>query len=199
MNIRTFASGSRGNAALVWQGGTYILVDAGISLRRLEKSLAELSVSVCQLSAILLTHEHTDHISGLPTLVKRYPQIPIVTSGGTARSVALRNRVTEVTQLEVGRTFEIGELEVTSFETPHDVAESVGFTFFDGKRKLGYATDLGHVSPIVKRALLGADTVLLESNHDRDMLWYGAYPYKLKQRIAGLYGHLSNEDSGEFA
>jgi phosphoribosyl 1,2-cyclic phosphodiesterase len=93
----------------------------------------------------------------------------------------------------------IGGIEVTSFETPHDTAESVGFTFFDGNRKLAFATDLGHISPSVRQAVIGSNTVLLESNHDLDMLWAGSYTYRLKQRIASLYGHLSNADGAEFA
>jgi phosphoribosyl 1,2-cyclic phosphodiesterase len=199
MKIRTFSSGSKGNAALVWQGGTYILVDAGISLKRLQKSLAELEISPEQLSAVVLTHEHTDHINGLPMLMKHFPGLKIISSGGTIRALIDRCGNAEFSVLTTGESLAVGEIELTSFETPHDTAESVGYTFFDGTSKLAFATDLGHISPSVRKAVIGADTVLLESNHDIDMLWMGSYTYPLKRRILSDYGHLSNAAGAEFA
>jgi len=201
MKICTLSSGSSGNAALVWQGGTYILVDIGISLRRVKNSLQALGFDIRKLSALLLTHEHGDHVSGLSMFARYHPDIPIYASGGTARELsnAGKDGGADIHTFISGDKLSIGDIEVQSFETSHDVAESVGYTFNDGNRKLGYATDLGCVTGSVSRSLCYADTVLLECNHDLDMLKAGSYPYVLKQRILGRYGHLSNPDSADFA
>ncbi|MDR2605716.1 MAG: MBL fold metallo-hydrolase [Oscillospiraceae bacterium] len=201
MRICTLSSGSAGNAALIWQGGTYILVDIGISLKRVRENLQDIGFDIRRLSAILITHEHGDHVNGLPMFAKHHPDIPVYASGGTARELVRSRRCQEsdVHIFQSGAKFALGDIEIQSFETPHDVAESVGFSFTDGKRKLGFATDLGHITPAVSRALCGSDTVLLECNHDLDMLKAGPYPYLLKQRILGHYGHLSNPDSADFA
>jgi phosphoribosyl 1,2-cyclic phosphodiesterase len=200
LNICTFASGSRGNCALVWHKNTYILIDAGISMRRIVNNLKKLGLEAGQITSILITHEHTDHISGLPMLMKHF-KIPMFASGGTARSIARRGVLPDgyISVFETGRTFGVGDMEICSFETPHDTAESVGFTLSAGGRKLAFTTDLGHVSPKVEQAVMGCDTVVLESNHDIEMLKAGSYPYMTKVRILGKRGHLSNDAGGEFA
>ena len=200
MKICTFASGSSGNCALVWHKDTYILIDAGISMRRIVSCLQKLGLEARQLSSVLVTHEHSDHISGIPMLVKPF-SLPVYTSGGTARALFKNGTIPieQISVFETGRSFAIGDLQINSFETPHDTAESVGFTIDGGSRRLAFATDLGHVSVEVERAVMGAGTVILESNHDIEMLKCGRYPYRLKTRILGNRGHLSNDMGGQFA
>lgn len=200
LNICTFASGSRGNCALVWHKNTYVLIDAGISMRRIVNSLKKLGIEPAQLSSVLVTHEHSDHINGLPMLRKHF-SVPIYASGGTARAIERKGVLPEgyISVFETGRAFCLGELEINSFETPHDTAESVGFTLSSENRKLAFTTDLGHVTSEVMRAVMGANTVVLESNHDIDMLKAGTYPYMIKARILGNRGHLSNDVGGKFA
>lgn len=200
MEIQSFASGSGGNCALVSGGGKYILVDAGISLRRIKSCLAQRGLSLGDISAVLLTHEHGDHVGALPMLEK-HTDIPIVTSGGTARSVIAKGRASgkNFTIIEAGEIMDIGGVAVKSFSTSHDAAESLGYTFEYGYAKAAAVTDLGHVTDEVRRAVFGASAVLLEANHDVDMLRVGPYPYQLQQRILGPNGHLSNEASGRFA
>ena len=200
MQIRSFASGSGGNCALVAGGGKYILVDAGISLRRIKACLARLGLSLDDISALLLTHEHSDHVSALPMLEK-YTDIPILTSGGTARSLMARGKVCgkNFTFIEAGEPFDVAGIAVMPFATSHDAAESLGFAFEAGGEKAAVVTDLGHVSSQVRSAVSGASVVLLEANHDVDMLRFGPYPYMLQQRILGPSVHLSNEAAGQFA
>ncbi|MDR3148541.1 MAG: MBL fold metallo-hydrolase [Oscillospiraceae bacterium] len=194
MRFRSFSSGSGGNSALVWQSGTYILIDAGISLRRITKSLEECGITPDRLSAVLITHEHRDHIGGLDMLHKHYPDVPLYMSYGTARAIGLDS---EACGFE--GTLEFDDLLVRAFETSHDVAQSYGFTLTDGKRKLMYATDLGKVTSAVRDAASGSHMAFLESNHDGQMLRSGPYPYMLKRRVAGDYGHLSNDDAADFS
>lgn len=200
LNICTFASGSSGNCALIWHKNTYILLDAGISMRRTVNSLKKLGIEAGQINAVLITHEHSDHISGLQMLTK-YFSVPVYASGGTARAIVRSGALPEgyISVFETGKAFCLGDMEILSFETPHDTAESVGFTLTAGNRKLAFTTDLGHISPEVEHAVAGADTVVLESNHDIGMLKAGSYPYMTKVRILGNRGHLSNDAGGEFA
>jgi len=200
MQIQTFASGSGGNCALVSAGGTYILIDAGISLRRIKACLAQRGLELKDVSAVLLTHEHADHVGALPMLEK-YTDIPVLTSGGTARSILSKGKALgrNFRLIEPGTELELGEIGIRSFETPHDAAQSMGFAFVRGGEKLVAVTDLGHVTPEVRRAALGATAVMLEANHDVGMLRTGPYPYALQKRILGEFGHLSNEAAGDFA
>lgn len=200
MQIQSFASGSGGNCALVSGGGKYILVDAGISLRRIKACLAQWDLGLSDISAVLLTHEHGDHVGALPMLEK-YTDIPVITSGGTARSVIAKGKAggKNFSVIEAGEIMDIGGIAVKSFATSHDAAESLGYTFEYAYEKAAVVTDLGHVTNEVRSAVSGASAVLLEANHDVDMLRVGPYPYHLQQRILGPCGHLSNEASGRFA
>jgi phosphoribosyl 1,2-cyclic phosphodiesterase len=195
MKLYTFSSGSKGNAALIYEGGTYILIDAGISLKRIKDALLDtVCVSPGQLAAVLITHEHSDHISALPMLHKYFPTVPVYATGGTSRGL-----YSPCLDVIPGVPFEIGTLRVTAFETPHDTAQSCGYRVSDGCRSFALLTDLGHITSSVRNAVLGSDTVLLECNHDLDMLWSGPYPYYLQTRVAGDYGHLNNSDAADFA
>lgn len=199
MRIVTFASGSTGNCSLISDGGANILLDAGISARRTESCLADCGLSPRDLCGVLITHEHSDHISGLKMLLKRY-DLPVY----APRTVAarLRGMLPDIDDMlnviPVGRPFKLEGVTVTAFHTPHDTDESVGYRI-DGDGSFGIATDMGHVTDEIRGALCGADTVLIESNHDPEMLCYGSYPVYLKRRILSERGHLSNSDCAELA
>ncbi|HHU22049.1 MAG TPA: MBL fold metallo-hydrolase [Clostridiales bacterium] len=199
MQINVFASGSGGNCTMVSSAGTHILIDAGISMRRIKNALGELGLFPKDISGVLVTHEHSDHISGLATMIK-YHQLPIYaprTVGNHLRwSIAgVENFLCEI---QVGGDFKIGDMSVTAFSTPHDTPQSVGYRI-DSGICFGYCTDLGHVSEEVLEGLTGADAVMIEANHDVDMLLSGSYPYHLKRRILSDRGHLSNECCGQLA
>lgn len=193
MTVTTLASGSSGNCILISHGDTHLLVDAGISCRRIKTALGALGLSCADLTAILITHEHSDHISGLATLFKQY-HLPVWCSAGTGRQLVYRIAfLGEVLHtFRPGDVLTLGSLTVQAFPTSHDAAESVGYTFFDGAHKLALVTDLGIVTDVVEQAIHGCDLLLAEANHDPDMLMDGPYPYYLKQRILGRQGHLSN-------
>lgn len=199
MEIRVFASGSSGNCLLLSSGSTHILIDAGISKRRIEQSLAQSGLSMREIGGVLITHEHSDHISGLKMLLKYY-DLPVY----APRTVAnrLRGCLPEAEPvlhvIPVNEPFEIGDLSVTAFHTPHDTDESVGYRI-EGGGVFALATDMGHVTEEVFSALSGADAVLIESNHDEEMLRYGPYPVYLKRRILSDSGHLSNACCADLA
>ena len=200
LTITTLASGSSGNSLLVSGGGTHILIDAGISCRRIAAALNQLHIAPESLSAVLITHEHTDHVCGLATMVKKMT-VPIYASAGTALQLIHRTGLPEerIHPFHAGADFFVGPLHCTSFSTPHDAADSVGYTVELEGEKMALATDLGHVTDTVRRAVLGSQLVVLESNHDIDWLNSGPYPYFLKQRILGDRGHLCNEAGAELA
>ena len=200
LSITTLASGSGGNCLLVRGGNTHILIDAGISCRRITTALNQLGIDPMSLAAVLVTHEHTDHICGLATMVKKLP-VPIYASAGTAYCLTHHTGLPaeRVRSFPAGSSFDIGPLHCTSFSTPHDAADSVGYTVELDGCKLALATDLGHVTDTVRHAVLGSQAVVLESNHDIDWLRSGPYPYPLKQRILGDRGHLCNEAGANLA
>ena len=200
ISLYTLASGSEGNCLLVSACGVHLLVDAGISARRIKQSLAQLGLTPDDLSAILITHEHTDHTAGLATLLKHHA-IPLYASGGTA--FYLRSRLPGLDgclrPVSPGSVFSIGPAAITVFATSHDAGESVDYRIDCGGEAVGILTDTGFVPEPAAAALTGVDLLVLESNHDVDWLQSGPYPYSLKQRILGRRGHLSNEDAAAFA
>ena len=200
LSFTTLASGSAGNAALVSCGDTHILLDAGVSARRLTAGLAALGVRPEALSAILITHEHSDHLSGLQVFTKNN-RVPIYATGPTCRRLCYKAAFLDnlVRPLEAGAGTQIGSLWAESFPTPHDAAGSVGWSISGDGGRMALCTDLGHVTPPVRRAAEGCDLLVCETNHDVDMLRAGPYPYYLKQRILGDRGHLSNEAGAELA
>lgn len=200
LTLTTLASGSSGNCTLVSGAGTHLLIDAGISARRVCKALAALGVAPGDLSGILITHEHSDHISGLATLTKQH-HIPVYASPGTGRQLCYRIAAVEdiITPCNPGTCFQVGRLTVETFPTSHDAAQSMGYTVSDGERKAALVTDLGVVTEAVLAGIQGADLLVVEANHDEEMLQSGPYPYYLKQRILGAQGHLSNEAGGALA
>ena len=200
LTVTTLASGSSGNAALVSCGDTHILLDAGVSARRITTGLRALGVPPEKLTAILVTHEHHDHINGLAVLTKKV-RVPIVSSGPTCRQICYKVPFVDelVRQQEPGTGVWLGELWVESFATPHDAASSVGYSIAGDGRRMVLCTDLGYVTPEVKAAVRGCDLLICEANHDEDWVRSGPYPYQLKQRILGDRGHLSNEAGAELA
>ena len=200
LTFTTLASGSSGNAALVSCGRTHILLDAGISARRITTGLRSLGVAPEELSAVLVTHEHHDHINGLAVLTKKL-RVPIVSSAPTCRQVCYKVPFVDdlVRAQEPGTGVQLGELWVESFSTPHDAAGSVGYSITGDGCRLVLCTDLGYITPEVKQAVRGCDLLVCEANHDEDWVRSGPYPYSLKQRILGDRGHLSNEAGAELA
>lgn len=199
MTIHTLASGSEGNCLLLSDGGVHLLLDAGISTRRIKAGLLQLGLTMADVDGVLITHEHSDHVSGLQTMVKHH-RIPIYTSPGTARQLAYRIAGIEslLRPVEPGTVFSVGDCRVTVFRTSHDAAQSVDYRV-DGSAAVGFLTDTGYVTPEAETALAGVDTLVLESNHDVEWLRSGPYPYSLKARILGDEGHLSNDAAAEFA
>ena len=194
LQLCTLASGSSGNSLLVSDGATHILVDAGISCRRITTALKGLGVDPASLSAVLITHEHTDHISGLTTLTKQR-KVPVYASRGTGRQLCYRIAFLEevLHPFTPGECFSIGSIDIETFPTPHDAAESTGYALSAGGRKAAVVTDLGHVTEAVEAGIRGANLLVAEANHDVEWLRSGPYPYFLKDRILGDRGHLSNE------
>lgn len=199
MQVYTIASGSGGNCTLVKDGDTAVLIDAGISMKRIISSLSELDVLPGQLSGILITHEHNDHIYGLRTLVKHY-DIPIFAPRTVANHLCWSIAGVEdyLTALLPGQDYSIKDLTVLPFHTPHDTPESVGYRI-TGNGVFGFCTDCGHVTDEVLEGLCGVDAAVIEANHDLDMLRMGSYPPALKRRILSDNGHLSNNSCGFLA
>lgn len=194
-------SGSSGNAIYVGCDDAQVLVDAGMSGTRVIQELLAVGVDPRRLNAILVTHEHADHIKGIGILSRKF-DLPVFATEGTWQGmypklgpISERNRVI----IEPGQDFFIGSIDVTPFAIPHDAAEPVGYTFEADGAKLAIATDLGCVRDGWLRHVLGADAVILESNYDPDMLSAGPYPFALKTRIRSRHGHLSNDDAGHVA
>ncbi len=190
------ASGSSGNSAFVATPRTRILVDAGLSVRELSRRLAEIGESVDSLDAVLITHEHSDHVSGLCRLLRTRKRakrpLPAYLTRLTAPVIDWEECEPVLETFQAGASFRVGDIEVDSFTIPHDARDPVGFCFrFEGM-KIAIATDLGYIPESIKYHLRGADVLLLESNHDLEMLKVGPYPWSVKQRVMGRNGHLSN-------
>jgi phosphoribosyl 1,2-cyclic phosphodiesterase len=192
MRIALLASGSSGNSLLVQSGSTSVLVDAGISARRLSRAARDAGADLHSLSAVLITHGHSDHVTGLAAL-PRACAAPVYATRGTLGEIGrfLTAGRTAVA-VAAGRPFDVGELVVRPFDVSHDAAEPAGFSISDGVHRVTVATDLGAVSDEVREHLATADCAVLECNHDERMLMDGPYPWHLKQRILSDTGHLSN-------
>lgn len=202
-HIRSLYSGSSGNAVLLSAAGVNILIDAGKSARALCNALNEAGSDIKRIDAIFITHEHADHTGALEIISKKY-SIPVHITTASADHMAtgcyLRSAAVMHPPLF---SAEVGEVTVTSFPTSHDSACCVGYRFefedAEGHHAVGLATDTGCVTDDMVRGLTGCESVVLECNHDPDMLRFGPYPYQLKQRISSRYGHLSNDDCAAFA
>jgi phosphoribosyl 1,2-cyclic phosphodiesterase len=191
------ASSSSGNSTFIRTERTRILVDAGLSKRDIVARLAAIGEEAEQLDAILITHEHTDHVSGLVALARQL-NVPVYITRLTAPAIPWGEYTPKLDCFQAGTTFSIGDVDVDSFTVPHDAIDPVGFCFRAGGIKVGVVTDLGYLPDSIKFHLRGADLLVLESNHDLEMLKVGPYPWSVKQRVMGRKGHLSNEVVSDF-
>ena len=202
MRLLNIASGSTGNATYIGSNSTHILLDAGISRKRILEGLANADLSFDDIDAILVTHEHADHISSLGVLA-RTREIPVYATAGTIEGIrrcrTLGSFNTDILHpIKADTPFTVGDLEIRPLKIDHDAAEPVCFRFDSGDKSCAVVTDLGEYNDYLLQNLKELDILLLESNHDVRMLETGPYPYPLKMRILGKYGHLSNENSGIF-
>lgn len=190
----SLGSGSRGNGTLVDLGGELILVDCGFTLKQAENRFRRLDVRPGDLSAILVTHEHADHAGGVAALSHKYA-VPVFASHGTFK--ATRNELVG-RDIDSHASFDIGAVTVMPVIVPHDAREPTQFVFQHGAVRIGVISDLGQITPFVIEQYQGCDGLMMESNHDREMLLRGRYPESVKRRIAGNLGHLSNEQAASF-
>lgn len=201
MKICAIASGSSGNCIYAGSGDTHLLIDAGISRKKITKGLENLQVEPERIDGLLLTHEHSDHISGLRVWLKKYP-VPVYGTRGTLQAVLEKDTSGEIPrellhEVIPDREVRIKDMRILPFSTSHDAAEPVGYTIESQGHKMGLATDLGTYSEYTLEHLQETELLFLEANHDVTMLEVGSYPYQLKKRILSDKGHLSNIDSGE--
>lgn len=199
MRFSILASGSTGNATYIETEKVRLLIDAGLSGKQITSLLERIGVKPESLDAILLTHEHNDHVKGIGVMARRY-KLPVYTNEATwlalPKSVgAFAHRQQHI--FATGSVLTLGDLEIESFGTSHDAAEPMGFCFYHRGAKLSLMTDLGYVSDKIKAQVRGSDVLICEANHDIEMLQMGRYPWNLKRRILSDVGHLSNEDAGE--
>ena len=201
MRLCSIASGSSGNCIYVGSDCAHVLIDAGISGRRVEAGLNSLELTGRDLDGILITHEHSDHIKGLGVLARKYG-IPIYATGGTVDAMVRSGSLGKIPEgifreIREDEPFLIKDLVINPFTIPHDAAQPVGYRLECGEHSVGIATDLGKYNEYIIENLQNLDALLLEANHDIRMLQVGRYPYYLKQRIMGDRGHLSNENAGQ--
>ena len=200
MNFCSIASGSSGNCIYAGSDHGTVLVDVGISGKRIEAGLNQIGMTTRDVDGILLTHEHSDHIKGLGVVARKYG-IPIYGTKGTLESVKKDNSLGKIDpslfcEIRADERFSVKDLEILPFSISHDAAEPVAYRIEHGERAVGVVTDLGGYNDYTVAHMKDLDAVLLEANHDIRMLQVGKYPYYLKQRILGRKGHLSNENAG---
>ena len=193
LRFASLGSGSRGNAVLVESGSTLLMVDCGLTLKAAEARLRGLGRHPRDVDALLVTHEHSDHIQGVARFARRHGTSVWMTPG-TASSGAAR-KLAHINTFSCHRRLEIGSIDVQPFPVPHDAREPAQFAFQAGGRKLGILTDTGHITSHIKERLTRCDAIALECNHDLDTLWRGSYPEHLKSRVASSLGHLNNGQS----
>ena len=196
LTLCPLVSGSAGNSIYISCGGVKLLVDCGVSAARIEANLREIGVSIDEIDGILITHEHVDHVKGLGVLCRRHG-VPVYANEGTWQGIFLKETNIParcVRTFFTGEDFYIGGMNVRPFPIPHDATEPVGFAFDYQGLRCAVATDIGHISPTWMNAVSGCQALVLEANHDVEMVERGPYPKRLRQRILGQRGHLNNED-----
>jgi phosphoribosyl 1,2-cyclic phosphodiesterase len=193
MRFSSIGSGSAGNGLVVEQSSTRLLLDCGFGLRDAEQRLARINLMPDQLTGILITHEHEDHAGGVFKLARKY-RLPVWLTHGTLKMVEriLPPEPLDLRIMDSHTKFNINDIELTPFPVPHDAREPVQYTFSNGAKKLGVLTDTGSSTPYIEEMLSGCHGLVLECNHDIDMLMNGIYPISLKQRVSGRLGHLDN-------
>ncbi len=199
LNFCSLYSGSSGNSLLVSTENTNILIDAGVSSKKIETALNTLNIDPCNLDGILITHEHSDHIQGLGTFAKKF-DLPVYVNKKTLDAMPKqKEKISEknINLIKIEEKFEIKDLKIKPFSIPHDAVNPCGFSIFKDNKKMSIATDIGHMTNGILKNLEDSLFVLLESNYDPEVLMYSKYPYPLKNRIRGPIGHLSNQDAGK--
>ncbi len=203
MKLCTLVSGSSGNSTYISDGTTSVLVDAGLTGKRIEEELSSIGVSAKELSAVFVTHEHNDHITSVGVIARRYG-IPVYANRGTMKyldAAGMLNRIMpeNLIVFENNKSFLCGTMTVKAFPIPHDATDPVGYRFTSGGVSVAVSTDIGEITDDIREGTKGCAAVVLEANHDIEMLKTGPYPYPLKKRILGRYGHLSNVSSADYA
>ena len=196
MQFAVLGSGSRGNATLVKSGKTCLMVDCGFSAKETQLRLARLDCEPESINAILVTHEHTDHSKGVGAFARKYG-IPVWATRGTATNARF-GQLDVLMRLNAEQGFELGDLQVQAYPVPHDAREPCQYCFSDGNKRLALLTDAGSTTAHMEQLISGCDALMLECNHDHEMLLEGPYPQKLKQRVSGQFGHLSNLQAAGF-
>lgn len=201
MRLCSIASGSGGNCVYVGSENTHLLIDVGISGKKVDAGLKELELSVKDIQGFFITHEHIDHVRGLGVLARRY-EIPIYATEGTFEKIKQMSTLGNINEslfhvIQADESFQIGDVKIKPFLVSHDAAEPVAYRLECGNKSLAVATDMGAYNEYTVQYLKNLDVVLLEANYDARMLQTGPYPYVLKNRIMSEYGHLSNESSGQ--
>jgi len=198
-NFCSLFSGSSGNCFFVESDNTKILIDCGESAKKIVNSLLSINVRIEDINAIIVTHEHVDHVRGLGTISKKY-DIPVFANYETWDAIpSQKDKImsNNICYFNCNKKFKIKDLEILPFSTPHDAANPCGFNITFNKKKLSIATDIGHITPELLTNLENSTFIMIESNYDPEILKYSSYPYPLKQRIAGPYGHLPNQAAGQ--
>ncbi|MFT5603472.1 MAG: phosphoribosyl 1,2-cyclic phosphodiesterase [Paracoccaceae bacterium] len=195
MRFASLGSGSRGNGTLLENKNTCLLVDCGFTVKETERRLRRLGRSADDLSAIVVTHEHSDHIKGVLPLARKYG-LPVYASNGTAQYDTMA-KLPGYREVNTHAVFSVGDIEITPVAVPHDAREPCQYVFSNGKRRLGLLTDLGSITPFVSEQYRQCDALVLEFNHDCNLLARGPYPPSLKNRVGGDWGHLSNEQAAD--
>lgn len=196
MKICSLASGSKGNCLFVETGGVRLLIDAGLSLKEITTRLTDSALDPESIHAVLVTHEHIDHIRSAGSFARRY-KVPVLTSYATRQAAERYLQKTQLVEFETGYSFTFRDIMIDPFPISHDCCDPVGFVLESREGRTGTATDLGIVTRLVREKLKGCRALNLESNHDPEMLLNGPYPWNLKQRIKSRHGHLSNQESLE--
>ncbi len=191
-------SGSTGNCLLVQSDNSNILIDAGVSQKKINEALSPLNISLENIDAILVTHEHTDHVQSIGSISKKY-NIPVFSNLETWNSMPAQKEKVEIHNQKTfknNESFQLLDLKILPFSIPHDAANPCGFNIFYENKKISIATDIGHMNDNLLNYLQKSNFLMLESNYDPEVLKYSSYPFQLKQRILGLKGHLSNSSAG---
>jgi phosphoribosyl 1,2-cyclic phosphodiesterase len=201
LHLCSIASGSSGNCVYVGSDQVNLIIDAGISGKKIEEGLNSVGLKTSEMDGILITHEHSDHVKGIGVLARRYG-IPIYATQKTANAILSSNSLGKIPEglihiIKKDEDVTIKDLTVHPFEIPHDASEPICYTIKNKNKKIGFATDLGNYNDYILEQLKDSNILFIEANHDVNMLQVGPYPYYLKQRILGEHGHLSNERSGQ--
>lgn len=194
MKISVLASGSKGNSVYVETGGTRLLIDAGLSAAEILKRLDLIGVESSSLHAILISHDHSDHTRGAGTLARKL-KIPVIASYPTRGACEPLLKKCAVTEFESGYSFTFRDISIDPFQTTHDAVDPVGFIIESAEGRYGHATDFGIVTRLISEKLKGCRALVIEANHDEELLMNGPYPWHLKQRIKSRHGHISNNES----